>query len=126
MIDECISGGISGAITDQYSEDAIQYASQKYDSIRKQTGDCERIAKNTGYSIQQINFIKNYLFFDKHYLNSFNETLYKRFDPEFTIAQSWERLSSRKREIIKKHDLLFLKHELKEIECITKTSTQFS
>ena len=60
--DILISGGISGAITDIESEEALEHAEKYYGFIRKSNTDIENIAKNTGYSYVQIMVIKNYLF----------------------------------------------------------------
>ena len=77
---------ISGAIIDVYSKKADKHATLYYEEIRHRTTDASKIAKNTGYDEQFIQEIKNYLFMDKHNLQSG----YKRFDPDFMIAQSWQ------------------------------------
>lgn len=108
----------SGAITDIESKRARRYAKKEYESIRKRKVDVERIAKNTGYSKEEIQKIKNYLFIDKHDLG------YKdieRFDPSFDIAQSWNRLMNGN---IKKHDLTLLKHEIYERKLISNGLSQ--
>ena len=112
-----ISGGISGAITDLYSDDAKKHAEKTYGNIRKRTVDVKRISKNTGYSEKKIREIKNYLFIDKHNLGD----RYDRFDPNFAIAQSWDRLMHGN---IEKHDLTLIKHEIYEKELISKGFSQ--
>lgn len=112
-----ISGGISGAITDTDSPEARKYAKIEYGSIRKRKVDVERIAKNTGYSKEQIQEIKNYLFIDKHNLGS----RFTRFDPSFEIAQSWNRLMNGN---IESHDLTLIKHEIYEKELISSGMSQ--
>ena len=109
-----ISGG---TITDTYSVKATSHAELYYKEIRKQTTDISRIAKNTGYSQEFIKEIKQYLFFEKHKLG--NEI--KRFDPDFTIAQSWQRLAQGG---IEPHDLTLLKHEEMERKLIRYGLTQ--
>lgn len=107
-----------GAITDTESKKARKYAEIEYESIRKRKVDVGRIAKNTGYSKEEIQKIKNYLFIDKHDLG------YKgieRFDPSFEIAQSWNRLMSGN---IKKHDLTLIKHEIYERKLIANGLSQ--
>lgn len=108
-----ISGGISGAITDPYSDAAEKHAKIYYDEIRHFTTDVERIAKNTGYSYDQIALIKTYLFLMEHTLESGR----KRFDPCFEIAESWQRLAFDPQNI-KPHDLTLLRHEIKEMEIL--------
>lgn len=112
-----ISGGISGAITDLYSDDAKNHAEKTYGNIRKRTVDVKRISKNTGYSEKKIREIKNYLFIDKHNLGD----RYDRFDPNFAIAQSWDRLMHGN---IEKHDFTLIKHEIYEKELISKGFSQ--
>ena len=55
--------------------------------------------------------IKNYLFLDKHQL----ETEIDRFDPTFEIAESWQRLAF-DFEHVKPHDITLLGHELLEMK----------
>lgn len=112
-----ISGGISGAITDLYSDDAKKHAEKTYGNIRKRTVDVKKISKNTGYSEKKIREIKNYLFIDKHNLGD----RYDRFDPNFAIAQSWDRLMHGN---IEKHDFTLIKHEIYEKELISKGFSQ--
>ena len=42
---DLISGGISGAITDIYSEEALHHAELYYEEIRHMTTDVEKIAR---------------------------------------------------------------------------------
>lgn len=115
-----ISGGISGAITDIGCERANKHAFLYYEEMRhNRNSDVEKIAKNTGFSKEQILQIKHYLFIDEHCLDG----EYKRFTPSFEIAQSWQRLASTK-EQIKPHDLTLLNHELMEVELIAKGISQ--
>lgn len=113
-----ISGGISGAISDTNSPEARKFAETEYGSIRKRKVDVKRIAKNTGYSEKQIEEIKNYLFIDKHDLG---DGEIRRFDPNFEIAQSWNRLM---RGDAENHDLTLIKHEIFEKELISKGLSQ--
>ena len=110
-MDGFISGGISGAISNPYSKEALKHAEVAYGSIRKSHTDIERIANNTEYTKEQITLIKNYLFYDEHDLDG----EYRRFDPDFCIAQSWHRLAFEP-DNIQEHDLILLKHELHEMQ----------
>lgn len=114
-----ISDGVSGAITDPFSDEAMTHAQIYYETIRKSKTDVEKIAENTGYKKSAILLIKNYLFNDEHELS----TGYHKFDPDFYIAESWQRLAFDK-DHIKEHDLMLLKHELHEIGLITNGYSQ--
>lgn len=115
-----VTGGISGAITNPNSEQAIRHAEMYYGEIRKFTTDVQRIADNTGFTYDQILMVKNYLFVNQHNLDG--EERY--FDACFEIAESWRRLAFEK-EAIKKHDLTLIKHELMEMELVSKGYSQF-
>lgn len=114
-----ISGGISGAITNPESTEAVKHANMLYEAIRRSKTDVKRISQNTGYDIEFINKVKHYLFLDKHELIDG----YRRFDADFSIAQSWYRLAFHLKEI-ERHDLLLLKHEEVEMEYMSQGYTQ--
>ena len=52
------------------------------------------------------------------------ENGYRRFDPNFHIAQSWQRLMSKNKNDIKNHDLTLLNHELLEMSLIESGMSQ--
>ena len=114
IMNKMISGGISGAITDETSAEAQKSAIIDYEKIRNDKYDIEKIAKNTGYSELQIKIIKNYLFYDKHKIE---DNTIERFNPSFYISQSWKRLRDEPNNI-QEHDLLLLKHESLEISLV--------
>lgn len=91
---------------------AIKHAFTMYESIRHRNTDCEYISRNTKFSIEQVQLVKNYIFRDSHVL-SYGFT---RFYPSYEIAESWRRLSAKKPNDIKKHNVLLLYHELTEID----------
>jgi len=109
-MNENISGAISGALNPT-SDEALEHAEKYYESVRKMKTDAETIAKNTGYSIEEIQKVKNYVF---HEIHDLNDGRIDKFDSDFMMAQSWQRLIEGKN--IKKHDLTLLKHELLERE----------
>lgn len=109
-----VSGAITGGITDPFSEKADKHAELYYPEIRKMTTDVEKIAQNTGFTIDQIRLVKNYLFIYEHDLDG--ET--KRFDPCFQIAESWRRLAFDE-DNIQPHDLILLQHELQELQLVS-------
>ena len=79
--------------------------------------DVSRIAKNTGFSGYDVNRVKNYLFMESHQLDDG----YRRFDPSFVIATSWQRLLQNKFE---PHDITLLRHELLEMELVASGMEQ--
>lgn len=105
-----ISGG---RIVDIYSEKAQKFAVMYYEEIRHMTTDCERIAKHTGLPISEIQKIKSYLFEDNSYFDD-DINVWRRFDPDCAIAQSWQRLLLN--DNIRSHDITLLKHEIFEME----------
>lgn len=104
-----ISGAITGAITDIYSEDALRHAEIYYNEIRSRTNDIDIIAKRTGKPREVILEIKNFLFMEMHDLNG----KISRFSPSCDIAQSWQRLSDENM-VILPHDLTLIEHEILE------------
>lgn len=101
---------ISGA---KNSSDYQSHGAIRYPFYRKITYDVERIAKNTGYTVEQIQKVKNYLFIDKHDLGGGE---LKQFDPDDDIATSWDMLFLGQN--IRPHDLTLLKHEIMEQELV--------
>lgn len=51
---------VSGGLNPE-SEKAQDHAIKMYESIRKRRSDYEMISKNTGFSIEQIQIVKNYI-----------------------------------------------------------------
>lgn len=111
-------GGISGGLNPSTSE-ASRHAKEMYASIRKRTTDCLKIAENTGYPIEVISLIKGYVFYCQHCCTDG----FTQFFPSYEIAESWRRLTQGKSHILP-HDLLLLKHELREILFITEGYSQ--
>ena len=71
--------------------------------------DTKRIAENTGWSVEDVQRVKEHVFFNSHNLGDRVD----RFDPSYFIAQSWQRLIQGKGEI-KEEDIVLLNHELME------------
>ena len=113
-VNNVVSGGISGAITDENTVEAQKDAIMKYEKIRNDKYDIEKIALHTSYSELQIELIKNYLFYAKHKRVGGK---IERFDPDFYIAQSWTRLAYEPQNI-QEHDLVLLKHESMEMSLV--------
>lgn len=112
-----VCGAITGAITDEFSDEADAHAKLYYREVREMSTDIVRIARNTGFRESDIAKVKNYVFMQYHYL----ETGYKRFDPCFTMALSWQRLMLGN---FLPHDITMLKHELLEIKLVSEGLSQ--
>lgn len=113
-----VSGAISGALNPD-GKQAKEHAKQYYKSVRKMKTDYKRIAKNTGFSVDEIKEIKENIFLDKHDLR--NGKL-EYFVPSYDMAESWQRLIDGKN--IQPHDLVLLNHEIMEKDVIHKGLTQ--
>lgn len=105
--DKIISGAISGG-RNPYGKKAKAHAEQYYNSVRKMTTDVDAIARNLDLSKDEIESVKNFIFFDKHDLG--NGTM-ERFSPDYMMAESWQRLIEGKQ---KPHDETLIKHEILE------------
>ncbi len=107
-----VTGAISGAL-DPSSKEADEHAERYYGLVRSTSADIDAIAENTNIERQTILAVKNYLFVDEHDLGG----ALKRFDPNYEISQSWQRLWQGKH--ILKHDLTLIKHEEYEGELLS-------
>lgn len=105
-----VCGAIAGAITNKYSTQAEAHADMYYREIHSMSTDVIKIANNTGFSLEQVNKIKNYVFLEYHNLS----TGFKQFDPSFTIALSWQRLMQNN----------YKSHELMELELVNSGMSQ--
>lgn len=110
-----VSGGLA-----RDSKRAKDYAKRMYEEIRNRRTDYLYVSKNTGFSIEQVQVVKNYLFKDFHYLRG--ETMVSRFDESYEIAESWKRLSEKDGRHIQYHDTLLIPHELCEIQLLLANS----
>ena len=110
------SGAISGALN-PYSKEANIHAIKYYESVRHMKTDVKRISKATGISELKIYKIKQHVFIKEHNLIEGK----KRFDPDYEMAQSWQRLIDGKN--IKK-DIVLLKHEYAELRYMEKGLSQ--
>lgn len=102
---------------------AREHALNYYESVRNNKSDYYSIALNTGFSIEQIQMIKNYIFRDTHYIRDSKGYAYRRFHPSFEMADSWRRLKSKGGNLIQKHDILLLQHELLEMQGIIRNNS---
>ncbi|MGO9466643.1 MAG: hypothetical protein ACLQIB_12545 [Isosphaeraceae bacterium] len=86
-----------------------------YGAIRAIATDVAEIAKNTGIKPQNIQKVKNHLFYDEHLLDRFVDhgepAVMSRFDSDLGIAQAWERLRAGS---FSDADMQLLRHEAAE------------
>jgi hypothetical protein len=107
--------GASGAIPrDDYSR-MDEHAALYYDEVRSRKSDVASIAKNTGFSIEDICKIKRHIFMDTHNLGA---EVPLRFTPDYDIAVSWQRLIDGKS--IQEMDIVLLNHELHELNLMAQ------
>ena len=112
-----VSGAISGAL-DPDSNDANEHAKRYYASVRKMKTDVDHIAKHTGIPRETIQAIKDFIFNEKHDLGE----KFDYFEPDYMMAQSWQRLIDGKN--IQEHDLTLLRHEQMERELMQQGLSQ--
>lgn len=96
------------------SKEARIHTKSMYEQIRNRRTDCINVSVNSGFTLEQVTIIKNYLFKDCHEL-SYG---YMPFEPSYDIAESWRRLSEKSGKNIKHHDIILLYHELLEIQIL--------
>ncbi len=111
------SGAISGA-RNPYGDAAKAHAEKYYGLVRSMKTDVSKISAATGYSEEQIQEIKNFIFLEKHDLGGPEP---EHFAPDYMMAESWRRLIDGKPE---GHDLTLLRHEIMEKELIQKGYSQ--
>lgn len=112
------SGGIFGAL-DPNSGRAHEHAERYYAAVRKMKTDCYRISQNTGFSLEDIEAVKSYVFGEKHDLGGKEPEF---FMPSYEMAESWQRLMEGKS--IQQHDMTLLRHELMEKELVDQGISQ--
>lgn len=81
-------------------------AAELYELFSK-NDDSAVIAKNTGFSVEEIQKIRSHVFFEKHDLDDG----YGRFEPDYDMAVAWRRLQ--KGDYLPR-DITLLNHELLE------------
>ena len=105
--DTMVSGAVSGA-RNPFGEKAKEHAKKYYGLVRSMKTDVSKIANATGMSVNDIQMVKNFIFLEKHDLGG-KELEY--FEPDYMMAESWQRLIEGKFE---KHDITMLNHEILE------------
>ena len=98
--------GTSGAIPRDDIKRMDNHAKIYYKEIRKRTSDIEAISRNTEFSVDDIEIVKNHIFYNEYDLG--DETP-ERFAPDYDMAVSWQRLIEG--ENIQEMDIVLLNHE---------------
>lgn len=111
------SGGISGA-RNPYGDKAQEHANKYYGLVRSMKTDVPKIAEATGFSEDEIQKVKDFIFNDKHDLGG---TEKERFEPDYMMSESWKRLIAGAPE---PHDITLIFHEITECELIEQGYTQ--
>jgi hypothetical protein len=107
--DIVVNTGASGAIPVSDHRRRNEHASRYYEEIRNRIGDIDAIAQNSGFSAQDVQKIKEHVFFNEYDLGE-NEP--ERFAPDYHMSLSWQRLIDGKS--VEKMDIILLNHELME------------
>lgn len=81
-------------------------AAEQYERFAR-VDDSKQIAKNTGFSIKDIQTIRSHVFYEKHDLDKG----YMRFEPDYDMAVAWKRLQNGD---YLPRDITLLNHELLE------------
>ena len=108
-----VSGGVFGAL-DSESQEAEEHANRYYGSVRKMKTDAFKISQNTGIELDKVKAVKQHVFLNEYNLNGTT----KRFDPNYDMAQAWQRLIEGKN--IKESDYILLEHEFLEYTLMQK------
>ena len=110
------TGATSGALNPD-SKEAQEHAERYYGLVCHMITDTATIAQNTGISQDKIEKIKKHIFVDKHHLTGG----YRKFDPSYHMAESWQRLISGN---YREEDIVLLKHEYAELRYMEKGYSQ--
>lgn len=119
MNDDLLNGAITGAL-DPDSKEALKHAENYYEAVRGMKTDYKKIANNTGWDEKLILTIKNHIFMNNHDLGRREPC---RFDPDYFMAQSWQRLINGKD--IEEMDYVLLEHELMESNLMDKMGMSY-
>ena len=102
---------LSGAISRHDIKRMDAHADRYYEAIRKRKSDVEAISGNTGFTPDEVDSIKKHIFIETHERDTGE---WERFDPDYDMAVSWQRLAEGKD--IHEMDIVLLYHELTELE----------
>lgn len=96
-------------------EDAYPAAERTYEQIRADTTDVAKIAQNTGIKPENIQTVKDHVFYDEHLLDRYRDydvpSEWARFNADPSMADSWQHLTDGSFMDI---DMQLLRHETAE------------
>lgn len=107
------SGAVSGALNDAndpYEKKRRAHAARYYDEVRARDPEREiaAVASSSGKGIEKVRTAYEHVFIREHDL----EGGHRRFDPDYDMSQSWQRL--REGKTVLEHDLTLIEHEARE------------
>lgn len=105
------SGAVYNYKNDPDGSKRQEIAEKMYTQTRNRNPEYEikAVAKNSGMSVGEIKKVYNHIYVNKHL---FKDGTIHTFEPDYEMAQSWQRL--RNNANIQKHDITLLRHELEE------------
>lgn len=112
-----VAGAVSGA-RNPFSKEAEEHAERYYGLVRSMKTDVAKISAATGIPEKDVQAVKDFLFYEKHDLGGDEPQL---FEPDFMMAESWQRLVDGRPE---PHDLTLLRHEIMEKELMAGGMSQ--
>ena len=112
--------GASGAIPRSDMRRMVEHAELYYQEIRNRTSDIKSIAENTEFSAEEVQIVKNHIFFNQYDLGYEFPT---SFDPDYDMAVSWQRLIEGKN--IQEMDIVMLNHELMEYRLMSEKGLKY-
>lgn len=117
-----MSGATSGAVynykNDPDGSKRRKIAENLYAQTRNRNPEYEvkAVARNSGLSETDARKVYDHIYINKHL---FRDGTVHRFEPDYEMAQSWQRL--RNNSHIQPHDITLLKHELAEYDVMGKS-----
>lgn len=109
-MEQYLQTGLYAGALDSDSLEANLHSVRFYASVRSMKNDSAVIAQNVGWKEDAIQKIKDHVFLSFHDLGGPQP---ERFDPDYNMAVSWQRLIEGKN--IRPQDIILLKHEYLEL-----------
>ena len=104
-----------------------QSADELYESIRANQGDVNQIAQNTGIKPENIQAVKDHVFYNEHLLDRYVEqgvpAEWARFDSDLDMGNSWLRLTDGS---FTEEDIQMLRHETAEAWYMNRNGPGYS
>ena len=116
-----MSTGAYGAIPRDDFQRQSAHANLFYEEVRNRTGDIPKISHNTGFSEEDVAKIRGHVFVNKYDLGGEKP---ERFDSDYYMAVSWQRLVDGKN--IQEMDIVLLHHELLEYRLMNEQGMKYA